>query len=155
MGTNGRPPQTVAHVMTSDVITCGPDDAFERVTEILEDNSLSGLPVVNPDGRLVGVISERDLAHVLGNPLVRQALRRPLHSANALRELDGMAREDRRAQNLMSAPAITVHPDTPIHTAAEIMVKEQIGRLPVTVADRVIGIVTRGDILRGISGVEI
>jgi len=110
----------------------------------------SGMPVGNGDGEVVGVISERDLAHALGGPLMRLVLRRPVRSGPFLREPP--PRSGSRAQDIMTAPAVLAQPDTPVKTLAEIMVKEQLNRIPIARDNRLIGVVTRGDVLAAVAG---
>ena len=73
------PGLVAADVMTSPAIACRETAFFEEVAELLAAHGVSGLPVVDDAGAVVGLVSERDLAHCLGGPLVRLALRRGLH----------------------------------------------------------------------------
>jgi len=136
-------------IMSTPALACRPEALFEEVAELLAVREISGMPVVDGDDELVGVISERDLAHALGGPLIRLVLRRPVHTGPFLRE--SVAREGSRVQDIMTAPATVAHPDTPVRTLAEIMVKEQVNRIPIVRANRLIGVVTRGDVLAAVA----
>jgi CBS domain-containing protein len=139
-----------ADIMSTPAIACRPDTFVEDVAELLADREISGIPVVNGDGEVVGVISERDLAHALGGPLMRLVLRGPMRTGPFLR--DPVSRNGGRVQGIMTIPAMLAHPETPVHTLADIMVKEQVNRIPIVRAHRLIGVVTRGDVLAAVAG---
>jgi len=139
-----------ADIMSTPAIACRPDTFVEDVAELLADREISGIPVVNGDGEVVGVISERDLAHALGGPLMRLVLRGPMRTGPFLR--DPVSRNGGRVQDIMTIPAMLAHPETPVHTLADIMVKEQVNRIPIVRAHRLIGVVTRGDVLAAVAG---
>jgi CBS domain-containing protein len=139
-------------VMSKPAIACREHTHFEEVASLLADREISGMPVVDADNRVVGVISERDLAHALGGPLIRLAIRRPVHSGPFLRNTRGTNEAARYAADIMTTPAIVAHPETPLHALAEIMVKEEINRIPVVRDGRLMGVVTRGDVLAAIAG---
>lgn len=145
----------VAHqIMSSPAIACREEALFEEVAELLADREISGVPVVNKSGEVTGVVSERDIAHALGGPLVRLAIRRPVHSGPFLRLPRGVAPGARRVRDVMTTPAIVAHPETPLHTLAEIMVKERVNRIPIAHAGRLVGVVTRTDILGAVGGLD-
>ncbi|WP_329241577.1 CBS domain-containing protein [Streptomyces sp. NBC_01478] len=122
---------TVGEVMTGDVVRAHPVTPFREVVHLLERHRISGVPVVDHDDKVVGVIS--------GTDLVREQARR------------ARAEEGRiaTAEHLMSTPAVTVHPELPVPDAARVMERRGIERLPVVdEEDRLIGIATRRDLLR-------
>ncbi|MER5436458.1 CBS domain-containing protein [Streptomyces sp. NPDC002588] len=119
----------VGEVMTQDVVEAHRDTSLKEVVRLLDRHRISGVPVVDADDKVVGVISETDLIR-------RQAARSP----------DGRALT---AQELMSSPAVTVHPEQRIADAARVMERHGVERLPVVdEEDRLIGIATRRDLLR-------
>jgi CBS domain-containing protein len=134
--------------MTTPAVVCNENDTLETVTEMLVDREISGLPVVADNGKVVGVVSEADVARVLGTPLLRLALH-PRHSGPFLR--DTPAPGPHTAADVMSSPPIVAHPDTPLHTVAEIMTKKRVNRLPIVEDGRLVGVVTRGDLLSALS----
>ncbi len=134
----------VRDVMTTSVISVTPDRPLREVAQLLTERKVSGLPVVGKDGWVLGVVSEADfLAHrpapearvgVLGRLLGRGTT-----SAKA---------EARTAGEAMTAPAITIAPEAPVREAADTMVRRKVNRLPVVEDGRLVGIVTRADLVR-------
>ena len=139
-------------LMTAPAVACREEAFFEEVAEILADRDISGMPVVDRDSRVVGVISERDLAYALGGPMVRLALRR--RSARPLHGVGELPRGVRRARDIMTTPALTVPGDAHLDDIARLMRLHQVNRVPVVDDHRLIGVVTRGDILGAIGHVE-
>ncbi|MFF2009581.1 CBS domain-containing protein [Streptomyces sp. NPDC058195] len=111
----------VGRLMTDDVVCALPDTSFREAAKLLAEHDVTGLPVVDEDDHVVGVVSESDL-------LARRAL---------------------TARELMSTPAVTVHAEEAVAEAARIMVRRGVERLPVVdEEERLVGIVTRRDLLR-------
>ncbi|MER7181353.1 CBS domain-containing protein [Streptomyces hyaluromycini] len=141
----------VGEVMTSDVIEAHPETSFKDVVRLLDRHRISGLPVVDHDDKVVGVVSQTDLVR-------RQAARSPddrsrrsrRHPSSRLRRpRSGAVARAVTARDLMSTPAITVHPEQRIADAARVMERHGVERLPVVdEEDRLIGIATRRDLLR-------
>lgn len=139
------PGKTAGDVMTAPAVACRQEAFFEEVAETLANRDISGMPVVDSVGKVVGVVSERDLAYALGGPMVRLALRR--HSERPLRGVADLPRGARRARDIMTIPALTISVDTQLDQLARLMRVHQINRLPVVEGDRLVGVVTRGDVL--------
>ena len=146
-----EPGLVAGDVMTAPAIACRADAFFEEAAELLAEHGVSGFPVVDDAGTVVGVISERDLAHCLGGPLVRLALRRGLHD-DAVRDVAELPREGRRVRDVMTSPAVVVAPDAPLTEVAFMMSRDQINRVPVVAGGELAGVLTRGDVLAGLSG---
>ncbi|MFF0431480.1 CBS domain-containing protein [Streptomyces sp. NPDC004327] len=137
-------PFTVADVMTKQVVAVRPDAEFKEIVTAMERWRVAAVPVVEGEGRVVGVVSEADLLlkeefhdHRLG--LVEQ-----------LRHLDATAKAgSSRAADLMTTPAVTVAPDASLPRAARLMAAHHVKRLPVVDARGAIqGIVSRSDLLK-------
>ncbi|WP_367325254.1 CBS domain-containing protein [Streptomyces sp. HUAS ZL42] len=123
--------RTVGEVMTREVVHARRTTPFKNLVRLLDRHRISGLPVVDHDDKVVGVVS--------GTDLVR---------AQARRE-GGQQGRGATAGDLMSTPAITVHPEQPVADAARVMERHGVERLPVVdEEDRLIGIATRRDLLR-------
>jgi CBS domain-containing protein len=142
--------QSVEQVMTRSVITVTPETPISEVARLLVEHAISGMPVVDRDGRVVGVVSEGDV-------LVKEAGRR----APARRTLARFRGPDRKASayrskveaatagEMMTSPALTFEPFRAVRTAAEVMTTNEVNRLPVVDSDgRLLGIVTRADLVR-------
>ncbi|MFF8598010.1 CBS domain-containing protein [Streptomyces sp. NPDC015232] len=137
-------PFTVADVMTKKVVAVLPDADFKEIVTTMQRWQVTAVPVVEGEGRVVGVVSEADLLlkeefhdHRLG--LVEQ-----------LRRLDATAKAGaRRAGDLMTSPAVTVAPEASLPQAARLMATHHVKRLPVVDTGGVIqGIVSRSDLLK-------
>jgi len=135
--------------MTSPVVTVRLIAPLKEVAQLLVDNKISGLPVIDVDGTVLGVVSEADFLVKEGGP---DAVRhRPLarfigESRTSRSQLEKL--HATRAADAMTAPAITIESSRPISEAARIMTDHGINRLPVVDADRLVGIVTRADLVR-------
>ncbi|GGY14700.1 CBS domain-containing protein [Streptomyces anandii] len=145
----------IGSVMTTEVVRAGYGTPFKEVARLLADHRVSGLPVVDEDDQVIGVISETDLmmrqAHTPAGPC--EADGRPWYAhLTALtagsRRRAAKARA-RTAGQLMTEPPVTVHADATIVEAARTMARRRVERLPVVdEEDRLVGIVTRRDLLR-------
>lgn len=139
----------VGNLMTNDVVSVLPRASFKDVAHLLAVHGISGLPVVDEDDKVVGVISESDLVlRRLSAPARRE--RRPRLPWPG-RDTGAGAAHTRgpTAEGLMSHPAITVHADDSIVDAARTMAGRRVERLPVVdEEERLVGIVTRRDLLQ-------
>ena len=121
----------VADVMTIDPITIQSDASIEAAERVLRLNGVTGLPVVDTDGDLVGVISQTDLV-LAGSPFIEAALRN---------QPDGL-----RVGELMTSPAITVPFESSLREAARQMVEARVHRLVAVDEDgRAIGVLSAID----------
>ena len=136
----------VQDVMTADVATVAPGASLKDVARALVARGISGLPVVGDDGEVVRVVSEADvLAKERPEPEEPGALARLL----ARRDLGAEGKAAARtAGEAMTSPAITIEPYWTIPSAAQIMLEHGINRLPVVHQGRLVGIVTRADLVR-------
>ncbi|MEW5762733.1 MAG: CBS domain-containing protein [Bacillota bacterium] len=144
-------------IMTTGVVTVGPDDEIEKAARLLVEHRISGLPVVDREGRVVGIISEADLVVqekeirapvftvLLGSIIY---LENPNRFLNELRRLAAL-----RVGELMSRTVYTVGPGDPVRKIATIMVEKGVNRVPVVDKDgKLLGIVSRQDIVRATHG---
>ena len=137
----------VGDVMTMGAATVRPDASLAQAAKLMIDHRISGLPVVDADGKLIGIVTEHDF--------LRQ------HDGTRRRWLDVLftdaggqitARElhDRRVANAMSRGPISVHADTPIEEAADLMHRHRVKRLPVVADGKVVGIISRANLVEGL-----
>jgi CBS domain-containing protein len=143
--------RTVGEVMTSEVVHGYGSTSLGEVARLLDAHRISGMPVVDADDKVIGVISHSDLTrhHAARSrfgptPVVRR-LRVPHDPTRAtVTRARGWT-----AGDLMTSPAITTHPEQDVVRAARLMERRHISRLPVVdEEDRLIGIATRRDLLR-------
>jgi len=149
---------TVRDVMSRHPITVGPDATLLDALVLMRGQKVSGLPVVGEDGKLVGVLSQRDVA-------------RTLKSAGGIPEVTGLfdllmfglsddsgvnvqvlrrILEETNVRDAMSSPPIFLASEASLELAAEMMRENDINRIPVMRGDRLVGIVTRNDLVRAL-----
>jgi CBS domain-containing protein len=117
-----------ADVMTSPGLACREDALFEEVAELLADREISEVPVVDARDVVVGVISERDLAHALGGPLVRLALRH--QHRRVVAEKGGPEVKELAVKDVMTNLVVTLAPGDSVHEAAERLSANRISGAP-------------------------
>ncbi len=133
---------TVADVMTKAVVVVGPDENFKACVRQLRRHHISAMPVVDANGRLVGIVSEDDL-------LAKQREREAKRPWLGLRWTDGGPARGRVAGDVMTSPVVSVSPAASVSEAARLMYRESVKRLPVVNAHgSVVGIVSRADLLK-------
>ncbi|MER5796152.1 CBS domain-containing protein [Streptomyces sp. NPDC001980] len=137
-------PHIVSDVMTQTVVSVGRQASFKELVQLMRDWQVSALPVVEGEGRVVGVVSEADLLHKEefrdGDPEQYTQLRRlaDLTKAGAV-----------TAEQLMTFPALTTRPDATLAQAARTMARAKVKRLPVVDEFGVLqGVVSRADLLK-------
>jgi CBS domain-containing protein len=134
---------TVKDVMSTHVFAVLEDATFKDIAARLREQRVSAFPVVDHEGRVIGVVSEADL-------LTKEALDSELPSA-----FSGMMHHREQAKaaaltaaDLMTKPAVTIGQDEPVTHAARLMYSRRVKRLPVTSEEgKLIGIVSRSDVL--------
>ena len=138
----------VRDVMTKDIISIEKYDSIMRVANILSEKNISGLPVVDKEKKVIGIITQADILSMVGvgrehtfKDLLKYMLGEPLP-------------EQKRGDSvgdIMTSPAVTIKPEANISEAVRLMDEKRIRRL--TVVDeklRLIGILTRADILKAV-----
>ena len=123
--------------MTPAPATVSPATTVGAAAALMRARGVRHLPVVDAGGRLVGILTDRDLRQVVFDPAVQARLSR---ATEALRGLT--------VREVMTWGAISVTPGTSIRDAARLMHENRIGALPVVENDRVVGILTETDVLR-------
>ena len=146
-------PALVRDVMTADPPTVGPDATVEEVVRLMREHELPGLPVVDGDGRLVGIVTESDLViaddegdlhiphyvELFGGMVFLE----PLRGFEARLRKAAAA----TARDMMTADPVTVEADDPVRKAARLIADSGHNRLPVTDGGKLVGVVTRVDVL--------
>ena len=148
----------VADWMNRDLVTVKPNTPIADAVKLLVDRRISGLPVIDDDGKLVGIISEADLMwreQGIEQPPYMLFLGGVIYFQNPLtydRDLHKVLGQT--VGEVMTPHAISISADTLLPTAAKIMHDKKIHRLPVVDEnDRPIGIITESDIVRAIAAV--
>jgi CBS domain-containing protein len=136
----------VAEVMTRDVVTVAVTASVKEVAALLVEHGISGLPVVDSEGRVVGVVSEADILVKERAAPARSLLYVALHPAETIDE--DLRRDARSAGEAMTRPALAIAPDRPLSEAAARMLDGDVNRLPVLEHGRLVGIVSRADLVR-------
>jgi CBS domain-containing protein len=143
----------VADVMTRNVISVSPDDTVETAAKIMLDRCISGLLVVDAAGGLAGVVTEGDLLRrdeigtEVDHPWWLRLLISPSRQA-----ADFVRAHGRHVKDVMIADVVTVADDVGLDEVVALMEKNRVKRLPVTKEGRVVGIVSRADLLRALIG---
>ena len=111
-------------IMTPNVVTVTPGASIQEAARQLSDYHISGMPVIDGDGRVIGVVSEADIITKTGATVER----------------------------IMSRRVVSVQEDTPVDEIAQLLTSKRIKRVPVMAGDRLLGIVSRADIVRMMAG---
>jgi CBS domain-containing protein len=137
-------------IMTSRVHTVRPADPMWKVVDLICRHRVSGIPVLDGKGQLVGLISERDILHAM-YPGPAGATGKPSGKGAAarLRNIDEL-----RARDIMVVKVITATPETEALRLASIMALRKIRRIPIVSGRNLVGIVSHGDVYRAIFGMR-
>ena len=147
----------VGDIMDPDPVTAAPDDDVETVVRLLRTHELAGVPVVNSAGRPIGIVTEADLVltdgdadlylphyiELMGGIVFLERLRRfeaRLRKAAAL-----------KVKDLMTPDPLTIEVGADVHEAGRVIVRSGHNRLPVIEHGRLVGIVTRVDVLEAVT----
>jgi CBS domain-containing protein len=153
----------VKEIMTTDVVVLNPYMALRDVARVFAENDISGAPVLDADGNLVGIVTERDILNEVREAADPVKMVYPsIHSMGVLFEISEGEREivkafeeaaDTVVADVMITNVAVCNPDTLLNDVARTFSKRDINRLPVVDGDgNLVGIVTRGDIIRALAG---
>jgi acetoin utilization protein AcuB len=123
--------------MTRSPATIHPDALVRGVVEMMHKRKIRHLPVVDHEGHLVGIVTDRNLRQVIFDPAIQDRLGDLAGALNTL-----------TVRDVMTWGVITARPESPIREAARIMRERKVGALPVVDGERVVGILTETDALR-------
>jgi CBS domain-containing protein len=145
----------VREIMTTDVITVRPETTMGELADILAQNKISGVPVVDGQGRVLGMVSEADIILQdadLHFPYYIQFLESVIY-LQSVHKFEERFRKafGTKVSEVMSDEVVAVSPDTTVREVATLMADRDVNRLPVTESEKLVGIVTRGDIVRAIA----
>jgi CBS domain-containing protein len=154
----------VKKIMTTDVITINVNESVSEAIKKLIEHDISGIPVLNDSEELVGIICESDIlralktesrtvslvfpsSHAMGMTFEESTEQRKIK--DALKELKSV-----KVKEIMSTDVKTIDSNKTLEEVSQIMVNNNINRVPVIEKDELIGIVTRGDIIKGIAEIR-
>jgi CBS domain-containing protein len=144
---------TVADIMDSDPVTVGPEDTLETVLRTMQENELTGVPVISDGGRCLGIITEADLVlagedgdlhlphyvELFGGLVFLEPLK---HFEDRLRKATAA-----KASDMMTRDPVTIEASAPLREAARLIADKKHNRIPVIEHGRLVGVVTRVDVL--------
>ena len=138
----------VRDVMTKNVLSITKYESIMQVANTLTEKNISGLPVVDRENKVIGIVTQADILSMVG-------VSREHTFKDLLKYMLGERLPERRIGDLvgdiMTSPALTIKPDTNIAEAVKIMDEKRIRRLTVVdESNRLIGILTRADILKAV-----
>jgi len=126
--------------MTVNPVTVGPDAPLRQAVNLMRERKIRHLPVVEDGGRLVGILTDRDVRHAALVPALAE------HLAWEPRRLKAL-----RVRDVMTWSVVTTHPEATLAQAGMTMFQRRIGSLPVVDNGRLVGILTETDILGALS----
>lgn len=148
--------KNASEIMTREVITVSPETTVQQLAQILATNKISGAPVVDKSGCLVGVVTESDLidqnkkVHIPTVVSILDSfffLENPEKMEQEMRKIAGATVAD-----IYTSPAVTVSEETPIDEIATIMSEKNVHTLPVVTDGRLQGVIGKKDIIKTIAG---
>jgi CBS domain-containing protein len=142
----------IRDLMSAPVVSVTPSASIGEAAKVMLDHRYSGLPVINADGELMGIVTESDF---LRRVELDTDVRRP-RWLDFLRGAGRVAEEyartnGRRVEEVMHYEVVTCSPDDPLKSAVDAMLAKRIKRLPVVENGRVVGIIARSDLLRALA----
>lgn len=130
--------------MTENVVSVGPEASLREAASVLVEHRVSGLPVVDEEGEVVGVLSETDIVLKASGGTERSGFLTWLFDS----DIAGEKVTAETVGQAMSSPAVTIAPNRTVHEAARLMIEESVNRVPVVKDGALVGILTRSDVVR-------
>ncbi len=139
-----------ADVMTQNVVTVSPDSEVREIASLLLEHGISAVPVVGDGGKVLGIVSEGDLMRRVENDTNRRkSWWLKLFAGHDA--ADYVKSHGRRAHEIMTRDPITIDQEMPLHKISRLLEKHHIKRVPVVNKGKLVGIVSRSNLLRGFS----
>ncbi len=142
-------------IMTKEVITVSPETLVSDLAKTLAGKNIGGVPVVDADGVLVGIVTQSDLVERVQELKMPPAinildfhvyLQIPSHLFHKVEKMLGVT-----VAELMSPKPVTVSPETPVSQIAALMDKQKVHTIPVTEEGKIVGIIGKMDLIRGVA----
>lgn len=142
-------------VMTVSVITIEPDATVHTAAKLMLERGISGLPVVDKDGKLVGIISEGDLVRRTETGTERQpSWWLTFLSGGDQLAYDFVKAHGTKVSDVMTKEVVVVKPDTPLTEVARLLEDKRVKRVPVVADDVVVGVVSRANLLQALASAK-
>jgi CBS domain-containing protein len=138
--------------MTPEVVSVTEDAPVSRIARLMQDKAISGIPVVDGERRLVGMVTDLDL--IVRNTRLEPPAYLPLLDARIPLETPGHYKRHlqhmlgTKARDVMTADVVTTSPDVEVEALAAMMVKSRVNPVPVVEGGRLVGVVSRADVVR-------
>ena len=143
-------------IMVRGIIAVHPDTLVRDIASLMVEKHISGVPVLSNNGKLIGMVSQSDLLlrAEVGTERKHKWWFRVLMDSRALAR-EYVKAHGLKAHDVMTRYVVSVRDDAEVRDVADILDKRRIKRVPVIQEDRVVGIITRGDLVRALSQVQI
>ncbi|MDR3530752.1 MAG: CBS domain-containing protein [Rhodopila sp.] len=140
-------------VMTTQVVAVEPDTPVREIATIMIERRITGLPVQEPDGRLVGIVTDGDIYRrsELGTDRRRRRSWLELFAADPRHAQDYVEAHGRTARDVMTANVVAVVPETSLRQIADVLETRRIRRVPVVTDGKVVGIVSRANLVQALA----
>ena len=146
---------TAKDIMTKDVVTVTPDTSIEELSTLLVSNEISGAPVVNADGAIVGMVTENDLISRnkrLHIPTVVSFLDAVIYLESSKKFAEDVKRlTATKVGDICAKKVVTITEDTTLTDIATLMSEKKVHLLPVGTSGKVVGIVGKRDVVKAVS----
>lgn len=150
----------IREIMNKDVRTVSPDTSLAELARLFADTGIHGAPVVDGENRLSGIVTESDVLNATKTKYVKYNLVYPSIHQFGMEFKEGVAYEELLkafdevkhvpVSQVMTRKVVTAGPDDLVEDIVPMMVKSKINRIPIVEKGKVVGIITREDILRGL-----
>ena len=139
-------------IMTTKIVTATPDTQIDDIASLMSKHDISGVPIMNDDGAVVGIVSEGDLMRRVEGAADRPRGRLArLFLSEWPSTTDFIQQRGRRARDVMTQNVVTVPPDMPVGEIARILERAHVKRVPVVDGGRLVGIVSRANLLHALT----
>ncbi|MDZ7852116.1 MAG: CBS domain-containing protein [Halomonas sp.] len=140
-----------ADVMTTNVITVTSDTEVSEIASLLVEHGISAVPVIDADDKVLGIVSEGDLMRRVENDSDQHKSWWLKLFGGGSNAVDYVKSHGRKASEIMTPTPLTINEDEPLHRIASLLEKRRIKRVPVVRDGKLVGIVSRSNVLRGFS----
>ena len=136
----------IKDIMTKDVITISPDTSLKEIGEIFKEKRISGIPVVNNKGDLLGIVTLTDMLRILDQIYVWKELEK-IVTGLKLSNLRNEEKSKAKAKDIMTSQVVTIREDATIEDLTKVMFTKKIHTIPVTADGRLVGVVGKRDLI--------